>query len=293
MVRRVAYLAAVTGLGLALAGCGFSSFFGGEQRAAWRDQEERACMASRPPVVFSQYVETERETDGRGACGVLMPLKVSAFGDGQVRVSPSALMGCPMTTMLEDWLRDSVQPAAMAWYGSPVVGIKQLSNYACRSKNNIPGESLSEHAFGNAIDIAAFTFADGRTVTVERGWKGAEEERGFLREVEASACITFKTTLGPGYPYHGNHFHLDLAHHGKDPTSRYCNPKPTTEIALHAPVRGPFTRSNIDWMRTGSVSKAGGTMLDAAPEDVLREQRDPFGAYKFDSRIAAPAYAGD
>jgi hypothetical protein len=26
---------------------------------------------------------------------------------------------------------------------------------------------------------------------------------------------------------------------------------------------------------------------------VLREQRDPFGAYKFDPRVSAPAYTGN
>ena len=60
MDRRVAYqAAAVVGLAIMLSGCGFG-FFGYEQRAAWRDREERVCMASRPPVVFSAWVQPER-----------------------------------------------------------------------------------------------------------------------------------------------------------------------------------------------------------------------------------------
>jgi hypothetical protein len=136
-----------------------------------------------------------------------------------------------------------------------VVEIKQLSNYACRSIDSIPGKQLSEHAFGNAIDVAAFTLANGRTVTVKSGWRGAADEQGFLREVEASACQTFKTTLGPGEPYHGDHFHFDLAHHGKSGTRSYCNPKPLVTPPQRAPYGGGlFARSNIDWMNTGSVS---------------------------------------
>lgn len=286
MARRVAYQAAtVIGLAIALAGCGFG-FFGYEQRAAWRDQEERACMASRPPVVFSSYVQPARKIDGRGACGISYPLKVYAFGDGQIKVGPTATLGCPMTTMLEDWLRDSVQPAAIAWFGQPVTGIKQLSNYACRTIDNLPDKKLSEHAFGNAIDIAGFQLADGRMVTVKQGWKGAPEEQAFLREVEATACETFKTTLGPGEPYHGDHFHLDLAHHGKAGNRRYCNPKPQVSPPRRAPFGGVFARSNIDWMNTGSIEQ-----LQDAPPDVVAGRDDPFGVGRFNGAVTSPLYS--
>ena len=281
MVRRVAYqAAAVVGMAITLAGCGFG-FFGFEQRAAWRDQEERACMASRPPVVFSSWVQPERSIDGRGACGILYPLKVSALEDGSIRVGPSAMLNCPMTTMLEDWFRKAVQPAAMAWFNAPVVEIKQLSNYACRTIDSIPGKQLSEHAFGNAIDIAAFRLANGREVTVKHGWNGAPDERGFLREVEATACETFKTTLGPGEPYHSDHFHLDLAHHGRDGTRSYCNPKPLVQPPYRPPYGGGlFARSNIDWMRTGSIAPSGEAV--------------PLGATGLDGALTAPpAFSGN
>ena len=35
-------------------------------------------------------------------------------------------------------------------------------NYACRSRNNVRGARLSEHAFGNALDVAGFKLANGR-----------------------------------------------------------------------------------------------------------------------------------
>jgi hypothetical protein len=195
--------------------------------------------------------------------------------------------------MLEDFLRNSVQPAAVAWFGQPVVGIKQLSNYACRTIDSIPGEKLSEHAFGNAIDIAVFTLADGRDVKVKTGWNGPPDERGFLREVEALACQTFKTTLGPGEPYHGDHFHLDLAHHGKTGMSRYCNPKPQVVPPRRAPIGGGlFARSNIDWMNTGSV-KAGDQLSDAPP-GVVAGRMDPFGVSRMNPALTdPPAYAGN
>ena len=64
--------------------------------------------------------------------------------------------------------------------------------------NGQPGAHVSEHAFGNALDIAAFTLANGRTVTVRDGWRGMPEEQGFLRDVEAAACEQFMTVLAPG-----------------------------------------------------------------------------------------------
>lgn len=70
---------------------------------------------------------------------------------------------------------------------------------------------MSEHGYGNAVDIASFTLESGRKVTVKDGWRGEDEERRFLREVRSDACDEFKTVLGPGSDRaHKDHFHLDL-----------------------------------------------------------------------------------
>lgn len=256
MFRRVAYLAAFP-LVLVLAGCGLN-LFGGEQRAAWRDQEERACMRS-DAIMRTAFIQPVGRINGRGACGIAMPLKVSAFEDGTVSVGPIATLGCPMTATLESWLQESVQPAAMAWFYAPVVEIKQISNYSCRPINNIHGEPLSEHAFGNALDIAAFTFADGRTITVKEDWRGSEEARGFLREVFAAGCYRFNTALGPGAKYHDDHFHFDLAHRGRDGTERYCKPMFAPPPALRPPYRGDVVAagpSNADSWPAGESRSA-------------------------------------
>jgi len=233
MVRRVAYLTAVVGLGLTVAGClGYPSF---ERRADWRDAEERACMRQRE-VTASGWIEQVKKINGKGACGVDKPLKVKALADGTITIGPIATIGCPMTVALEQWVQDAVQPAALAWFGQPVSEVKQISAYYCRTKNSQHGASLSEHAFGNALDIAAFVLIDGREITVLKGWKGDRDERGFLREVYAHGCNHFKTSLGPGAKYHSDHFHFDLAHHNDQGTSRYCNPKGDPS----PPVRPPF-----------------------------------------------------
>jgi hypothetical protein len=77
--------------------------------------------------------------------------------------------------------------------------------------NGQPGAHISEHAFGNALDIASFTLADGRKITVKDGWRGLPEEQGFLRDVQGSACRHFSTVLAPGSNvYHYDHIHVDL-----------------------------------------------------------------------------------
>jgi hypothetical protein len=171
-----------------------------------------------------------------------------------------------MAAALDVWFTQSVQPAALAWFGLPVVEIQELAAYACRPVNSIPGEKLSEHAFGNAIDIAAFELANGRRVTVKRDYRlGDRRARGFLLEIFATACALFKTVLGPGEPNHEDHFHLDLAHHNADGTSRHCSPRPRVTPPYREPYAGPSVASSavlpgvrailgLDGHNTGAVA---------------------------------------
>jgi hypothetical protein len=138
-------------------------------------------------------------------------------------ITPVATLACPMVSSLDQWVSGSVQPAAMRWFGQPVIEIKQISAYSCRGMNGNPRARISEHAFGNALDIAAFKLADGRKVTVKDGWRGHPEERGFLRDVHASACQQFSTVLGPGSNiYHYDHLHVDLMRRSSG--RGICNP---------------------------------------------------------------------
>src|SRR5216684_284359 len=129
----------------------------------------------------------------------------------------------------------AVSPAAMRWFRSPVVEIKQISAYSCRGMNGNSRASISEHAFGNALDIAAFTLADGRKITVKNGWRGLPEEQGFLRDVQAAACDQFSTVLAPGSNvYHYDHIHVDLMR--RRDGHRACNPHSVSgeEVAARA-----------------------------------------------------------
>ena len=153
-------------------------------------------------------------------------------------LTPAATLACPVVSALDRWITDAVQPAAMHWFMSPVVEIKQISAYSCRGMNGQWGAPISEHAFGNALDIAAFTLADGRRITVRDGWHGMPAEQGFLRDVEAAACERFTTVLAPGSnAFHYDHIHVDLMRHASG--NRICNPQPVSgeEVAARASAR--------------------------------------------------------
>ncbi|MGJ5206842.1 extensin family protein [Bradyrhizobium sp. HKCCYLR20261] len=130
---------------------------------------------------------------------------------GPVAVKPTATLACPIVSALDRWLAESVQPAAQRWFGQRVVEIKQISAYSCRGMNGNPSAHISEHAFGNALDISAFILSDGRRITVKDGWIGLPEEQGFLRDIQGGACQQFTTVLAPGSNvYHYDHIHVDL-----------------------------------------------------------------------------------
>ncbi len=160
---------------------------------------------------------------------------------GPVSVKPTATLACPIVSVIERWLADAVQPAAQRWFGARVVEIKQISAYSCRGMNGNPSAHISEHAFGNALDIAAFTLADGRRISVKDGWKGMPEEQGFLRDVQAAACERFNTVLAPGSNrFHYDHIHVDLMRRASGRI--ICQPAAASgeEIAARAGARNPY-----------------------------------------------------
>jgi hypothetical protein len=172
-----------------------------------------------------------------------------------VAIKPTATLACPIVSALDQWLAGTVQPAAMHWFGQPVVEIRQISSYSCRGMNGNPRARISEHAFGNALDIAAFTLADGRRITVKNGWHGKPEEQGFLRDVQAGACKRFTTVLAPGYNvYHYNHIHVDLMR--RRGGRHACDPHAVSGEVVAARARARYARRG-DAAVTGSVVSRG------------------------------------
>lgn len=150
---------------------------------------------------------------GEGACRredrtVLTPDLTS----GLALRPAGAQASCAVHAGLAYWLTHGVQPAAEAILQARVIAIEHYGTHSCRRVGTGEGGRWSEHATGNAIDIAAFVLADGRRISVLRDWRRQADEASFLHAVRDSACGVFATVLSPDYnAAHSDHLHFDQA----------------------------------------------------------------------------------
>ncbi len=274
MRRGLVAFFALSLVGLGLTGCGLFRF---EQREPWRAQAEEACLSQRL-VQPSAYMALSSKIEGPGVCGMDYPFKVSAFNNGAVGLKSKVTLACPIIPRIDTWLDEIVRPAAEMYFGVPLADIK-AGSYSCRPRNNQRGAKLSEHSFGNALDVMGFVLADGREISVVKGWRGRDPaEQEFLREAFVGACRYFTTVLGPGSDaFHYDHFHIDLARHDPRGERRICKP-----ILKFSP--------RIDPERGQEVLRSAAAAGDLAPVDL--EQDVPEGeAYIPPAPPPAPALA--
>ena len=128
-----------------------------------------------------------------------------------VMLTGTPVMRCETARALAVWMRDFVQPAARRLPGAPrVAALEPGTTYDCRPRVGNAEARLSEHAFGNAYDIAAFAFDDGSRIVVGETEEGSPQA-AFLGAVRWVACMDFGTVLGPGSnAAHEDHLHLDV-----------------------------------------------------------------------------------
>lgn len=168
-------------------------------------KQELACRErlKQLDVAFEERKPARDDTIG---CALPYPLLVSTLGSGLTLVPP-AEMNCQMAEATARFMARTVSPAAKANFGAGLKSVNQASAYVCRPRHN--GAKMSEHAFGNALDIAAFTLSDDTRVDIEPA--PSAKNGKFLADIREAACGPFKTVLGPGSdPDHELHFHLDL-----------------------------------------------------------------------------------
>lgn len=176
--------------------------------------DELACRA-RLRALGVEFTDQAPISEPAG-CIVAHPVNVRSLG-GSVGIEPDAVLNCATAEATARFLTEVVAPAAKSVFGQAVVAISHGSAFVCRPRNGTT--KLSEHAFGNAIDIGGFKLADGRTVNVAATTDPREAD--FLSKVRMAACGPFKTVLGPGTDAdHAQHFHLDLAQRRNGGT--YC-----------------------------------------------------------------------
>jgi hypothetical protein len=197
-------------------------------------------------VVFSRVPDLE----GPRGCGYRDAVQVTAVGGAEL--SKPAILRCSIAEKIADWMDKSVQPAAESIYDSSVAKIVVFQSYSCRVARGRRARSmkrfrLSQHARGNALDIAGFVLANGRAISVQSHWRwrpkktakksgrapvaaggrdSAKSEakseaknagpkndpRAFLLRISRDACVSFSKVLTPEYDwFHRHHIHLDMA----------------------------------------------------------------------------------
>lgn len=184
---------------------------------AFKSDTARQCLAHLK-AADARYTPLPNQNFS-GGCRTIDTVKLMSFATEATNLGP---MTCPLAANFAAWAKHAVRPAAKKYLGSDVLRIETMGTYSCRNVNGARSNKLSEHAFGNAVDVAAFILADGRRISVLNGWNGKSDERAFLRRLHESACKRFNTVLGPEYNRaHANHFHFDMGKTMKD-GSAYC-----------------------------------------------------------------------
>lgn len=187
----------------------------------WATKSKIAALRSDPQtcrafLVRSDIAFTQLKATGEGTCRrddrqVVASDRASGF----VLQPAGAQATCAIAAGLARWLRHGVQPTATVLLGSRVVALEHYGTNNCRRIGGGDSGRWSEHATGNAIDIAAFKLADGRRIVVRRDWMGSDPAATFLHTVRDAACGEFSTVLSPDYnAAHADHLHLDQASRG-------------------------------------------------------------------------------
>ncbi|MGK6312491.1 extensin family protein [Neorhizobium sp. DT-125] len=181
-------------------------------------EELKACLAELTSL-GAKFQPIDPIDDGNG-CGIEHPIEVTEvlpdIGLGR------APMRCKTALTLAHWLKDTVQPAMnIAMPGRKIVGIVPGSTYACRLRNGASTGKISEHARGNAFDVAAFKLDNGKTMEMKPRDEDSTLEGAFQRTATAGACLHFTTVLSPGSDAaHETHLHLDIMERTNG--YRYC-----------------------------------------------------------------------
>lgn len=142
---------------------------------------------------------------------------------GGMSFRPPATVTCQLALALVEVER-LIQAAAKEEFGKNVRSLHQGGTYSCRKMARF--NLVSEHSYGNAIDIFAFTLDDGSKVSVLNDYGKTSEapstsQAKFLRKVASAAFDegVVSVSLSPFWDaLHRDHFHFDMARYRVDGT---------------------------------------------------------------------------
>lgn len=152
-----------------------------------------------------------------GKCHVQNPVNLKAVRaqGNSIKLPEAPLFNCKFALQFSKWLSEAGAPILAAQLDAPLDKLSTGPGFECRGRNGDGSAKISEHGYGNAVDITTLRMRDGKVINVV----GSTLFDGF----RTSACGYFTTVLGPGSnAAHEKHFHFDLSVHGKSGNYRIC-----------------------------------------------------------------------
>ena len=162
---------------------------------------------------------------GTGACSVADAVQVQSISVGPdvLKLPDQPTLNCGFALKFAGWIRDEAVPNVKTATQQKIVSLGTGPGFQCRGRNGDSSAKLSEHAFGNAVDIERIKLANGEIIDVKDALSIGSTFRPLLAVLRASACEYFTTVLGPGAnAAHESHFHFDLARRGKQGNHKMC-----------------------------------------------------------------------
>jgi hypothetical protein len=160
-----------------------------------------------------------------GACTLTDPVMLSSVSgeSGKIVFPDQPILNCAFAETFTKWLKEKGDPSARREAKAGLSVLYTGPGYDCRGRNGDGSAKLSEHGYGNAVDITQFKLTDGRTFQVSDALNPVSPAYATLKSLRFTACERFSTVLGPGAnAAHAGHFHFDNGRHGKTGTYRIC-----------------------------------------------------------------------
>ena len=183
----------------------------------------QSCLAKLS--IVAQFERAEPVKASEPACVIPEQVRLVATKDTvPVAFSDKPILDCPFALKLTRFTTNRIQPLAEFHLGTKVTTIATGPGFVCRRRNNRPDGKLSEHAFGNAVDITTMKLANGERFEVKQKALQPPPAAAFQASIRREACVFFTTVIGPGTnDTHATHLHLDLGRSKKNPNPyRIC-----------------------------------------------------------------------
>ncbi|MBC8035915.1 MAG: extensin family protein [Rhizobiales bacterium] len=187
-----------------------------------RSEPDNGCLVS----LRNSGAEFDTLTSvGNGRCRVDVPVRLHSISttSGKIALPESPILSCRFARQFALWLSDTGAALVSTHLDNKMAKISTGPGYECRGRNGSSSAKLSEHAFGNAVDITTITTGDGRKIQISDAGSRSSPSFQVLRGLRTTACGYFSTVLGPGSnEAHASHFHFDIGMHGRSKNYRIC-----------------------------------------------------------------------